>query len=318
MKKLENLKKHILDNKETNVYFINNNQYFLELVNLVFNNPHTFFRQLNRHGFYKNKKFYAPKFTHLKTWIEQVTPKLSNNIYKISTKISWIFYNLTDFPKCTNSNCENFNKYYGINLNLNAFTTYSKYCSKKCTYSSTELHESIKQTNLKIYGVTCVLALQENILKTQQYIDDNFDKIILRIRKQYTYNNIHFNSLPELALYIWLTDNNIKFEYQPKNKKLLYVDIKNKQHKYYPDFYLIGCNLLIEIKGDNHFDKITGKMINISDRSKDYIAEAKYQCMIENNVVIYKQDKYSQFIEYCNKKYGGRNKFRRMFKNDSN
>ena len=53
--------------------------------------------------------------------------------------------------------------------------------------------------------------------------------------------------------------------------------------------------MLIEIKGDNHFDKITGKMINISDRSKDYIAEAKYQCMIENNVV-YMPIYYAMFI----------------------
>ena len=46
------------------------------------------------------------------------------------------------------------------------------------------------------------------------------------------------------------------------------------------------CAGVYEIKGDNHFSKKTGKMVNISNPSKNYIAEAKHECMLDNNVKI--------------------------------
>lgn len=169
------------------------------------------------------------------------------------------------------------------------------------------------QTNIKKYGVACVLNTKENREKQRQTNITKLHEIQSKARQLYVFNNINFKSLPELAYYIWLTDNNIQFEYQPK-LSFEYYDKYNVKHLYHPDFLLCKSNEIIEIKGDNHFDKSTGNMINISDRTKDYIANAKYKCMLDNNVTIFKSDQYSIFIDYCNNKFGGRNKFRELFR----
>ena len=66
--------------------------------------------------------------------------------------------------------------------------------------------------------------------------------------KKYTYDGITFSSKPEIAYYIWLTDNNIRFEYEP-NVRFEYT-FDNKTRYYHPDFYLIDDNVFVEIKGD--------------------------------------------------------------------
>ena len=70
-------------------------------------------------------------------------------------------------------------------------------------------------------------------------------------QQKYLYNNINFDSSWELAYYIWLTDNNIEFEYQP-NISFEYM-VNGKIHKYFPDFLI--NDEYIEIKGNQFFDK---------------------------------------------------------------
>lgn len=76
-----------------------------------------------------------------------------------------------------------------------------------------------------------------------------------------------------------------------------YVDSKGVSHKYFPDFRIHG-NQLVEIKGDDQFDKATGKMVDKLDESKNYIAEAKHQCMVGNNVVMLKAKEMKKYIDY--------------------
>jgi len=45
-------------------------------------------------------------------------------------------------------------------------------------------------------------------------------------------------------------------------------------------------------------------MINISNRSLDYIAEAKQWCMLNNGVIIYQNKDYNKFVKYVSDKYG--------------
>lgn len=59
-----------------------------------------------------------------------------------------------------------------------------------------------------------------------------------------------------------------------------------KKHIYHPDFLI--NNQLYEVKGGHFFDG--DKMINPYDRSQDGLYEAKHQCMINNNVIILKEN----------------------------
>jgi len=122
-------------------------------------------------------------------------------------------------------------------------------------------------------------------------------------RKQatkYKYENINFDSKPEIAYYIWLKDNNIDFEYQP-NVKFEYL-YENKLYYYIPDFKVE--NEYIEIKGLQFFKNydIKETMINPFDRTQDAKYEAKHQCMIKNNVKIITNTKI--YEDYIKNKYG--------------
>jgi len=103
-----------------------------------------------------------------------------------------------------------------------------------------------KDTNLKRYGVASSLQ----ILTTQQ-----------KAKHNYYVENQYFDSLPELALYLYAKDHNeniirlpIKFEYKFKNKK----------HYYFPDFEYKGE--LIELKNNYLYNKLFEK--NTQDNAK--------------------------------------------------
>ena len=128
-----------------------------------------------------------------------------------------------------------------------------------------------------------------------------------KCRKKHTYDGIQFDSLTEIAFYIWLKDNNISFEYQPKCKFTYEFD--GKTWTYFPDFKVNGQ--YVEIKGDHFFKN--GKMIcpyrykNWSNIQYEWICkkfEAKHQCMLSHNVYILTSICYMPFIKYVEDKYG--------------
>lgn len=130
----------------------------------------------------------------------------------------------------------------------------------------------------------------------------------LKQQSRYIYQGIHFDTAPEIALYIYCIDNNIEFEYQPNTYfKYFYNDI---EHRYFPDFLIDGQ--FIEIKGD-HFFKKDGTMRNPFDKSQDELYEAKHQCMINNNVKILREKDYIKYILYVKTKYG--KNYLKQFKN---
>lgn len=135
-----------------------------------------------------------------------------------------------------------------------------------------------------------------------------------QIRKKsgfrYSYNGIKFDSAPELAYYIWLTDNGIQFEYQPA----IYISyqLNGKTHIYIPDFKL--GETLVEIKGDQYVDKITGRWICPYDNSRNELYEAKHQCCLANNVQILYSADYRKYLDYIDQKYG--KNYLKQFKNN--
>lgn len=117
-----------------------------------------------------------------------------------------------------------------------------------------------------------------------------------KTRLRYVYNGIGFDSSWELAVYIWLVDNKVDFEFQPSEPQLTYVDFDGKTKRYCPDFK-IG-DQLVEIKGDNLFNKDHEPIM------LTYNWKAKYDCMIANNVEIWTSKIVKPYLEYIDKKYG--------------
>lgn len=130
-----------------------------------------------------------------------------------------------------------------------------------------------------------------------------------KMHRKYSYDSHQFDSAPEIAFYIWLSDNNIKFTYQPE-VSFTYT-FEGQEHLYFPDFLLEDDHKFIEIKGDHFFKD--GKMIcpfrkkSWTDEKYEKVCEkyeAKHQCMLANNVQIYTHIDYAKYLEYVDQKYG--------------
>lgn len=149
-------------------------------------------------------------------------------------------------------------------------------------FDAVKSKERYRATSLERYGVDNPMKIPEIRKKTQH---------------KYRFDGVNFDSMPEIAYYIYLKDHNMKFEYQP-NKSFEYLD-KEKVRSYQPDFLVEGT--YVEIKGKHFFDE-SGNMINPYDESQNSRYEAKYKCMVENNVKIISN--YKKYIEYVSEKYG--------------
>ena len=84
-------------------------------------------------------------------------------------------------------------------------------------------------------------------------------------------------------MYIYCKENGIDIKKEPTTIKYMY---NGNEYVYVPDFSINGQ--LVEIKGDHFFNK-NGELINPYDRNKDDISKAKWKCMLENNVKVFKK-----------------------------
>ena len=175
-------------------------------------------------------------------------------------------------------------------------------------------HEQARETNIKLYGDPNPTAYGKP--KFKQKMLDNYGvehacqkrEFQLKAKQKYFYDNMYFDSAPEIAFYIWLKDMHIEFTYSPDVE--IWYEFQNKRYRYYPDF-LVG-DQLVEIKGDQFFDK-NGNMIcpfkkkswsdaQYKEKCEKYAI--KYKCMIENNVIILKSTQYEEYLEYIEQTYG--------------
>ena len=209
-------------------------------------------------------------------------------------------YKINDGKYCSQKTIEkrlsSFIEHYGVDNNMKSELgqqAYKKAMQEKYgvdyTWQLSSVQEKSKQTNLNKYGF-------ENAIKNNEIRKKAFDNRT----KSYYYANIHFDSAPELAMYIFLTDNNIKFEYQPDCNFLYEYD--NQIHKYFPDFKI--NDVFYEIKGDHLIDKNTGKWICPWNHDNDGLYEAKHQFILQHNIVVLTSVKYQQYLDYIDKKYG--------------
>lgn len=112
------------------------------------------------------------------------------------------------------------------------------------------------------------------------------------LRKLYHFETEYFDSLPELAFYLYSIFNGDSISRTPC-KFTYYVD--GESHSYFPDFSLNGQ--LIEIKGSQFLTE-DGRWQNPYDHSLDAIMEAKHQCALQNNVKILYKDDYQQYLDW--------------------
>ena len=173
-------------------------------------------------------------------------------------------------------------------------------------FQTEEFKDKAKETMLKDYGADHPMHSEK--IK-QEMRDRYFEKtgykypflnpeVMKNVHLRYFYDNVYFKSSWELAYYIWLQDNNIKFEFQP-DISFEYKDGNNEVHTYHPDFKV--NDEIIEIKGDQFICE--DKLINPFDSSTNHIYNAKGDCMVKNNVKILSKDEITPYIDYCSKKF---------------
>ena len=145
--------------------------------------------------------------------------------------------------------------------------------------------ENYIKTLQKTYGrnIINISQLQEVKDKVRKTYNNNFFR-----KNSYLYDDIVFDSGWELAYYIWLTDNNIEFEYHP-DVNFEYNDNGRIRH-YYPDFKI--KDEYIEIKGD---------MLLADGKYK--MTEAKLQCILLNTTLVTRKEM-KPILRYVYNKYG--------------
>ena len=112
--------------------------------------------------------------------------------------------------------------------------------------------------------------------------------------RKYKYNGLNFDSAPEIAYYIWLTDNNIDFIYHPVFTEL-FIGEDGEYHHYEPDFLILSTMTYEDIKGSQFFKP---KFLNCKNNRK------KLEFMMKMGIRLILDSEYNIYMKYCQKKFG--------------
>ena len=223
---------------------------------------------------------------HLADFVKRKTsPMLDNEVYKMSTKLFWIFHDITSWDDAR-VRCKTCNKplMFKNSPSIKA-NTFPEFCNSSCAMNNATIINKIVNTSLKNAGCRWAGVSPDAIRKA---------------RTAYKYDNMNFRSSWELALYIFYRDSGMNVIYCP-NIHFTYYDSNGNEHTYFPDFQI--DDKLIEVKGD-HFVKSDGKFQNPFDHELDDIYEAKHQCMLKNGVIMFKGSEIKKCLEYVSATYG--------------
>lgn len=249
----------------------------------------------------KHKCFFEPLSTRTFTfeeftqYYEQHTREETLVHFNLSLSMLKTYCKLHNYTKPKNlvgkqitKRAKDFGKMHEFELFISSLDFWMEYVPYFETHTR---EETIKHFNINVGD-------HKQLLKIYDYKKPK-DLVLKTACKQYNYNNILFDSIPEIAVYIYYTDHNIPIQYQPG----IYFEYNfdNTTHKYFPDFIIDGK--IIEIKG-NHFFKEDGTMCNPFDHSQDAKYEAKHQCGLANGVVFWRNNEYKFAIDYCIITYG--------------
>ena len=170
--------------------------------------------------------------------------------------------------------------------------TYVMHCLKKYGTTSYFSSDEFKAQSLARHG--CENPMQSPEMQR-------------KAKRKHEFKGIYFDTKPEIAFFIYLTDHRIRFEYH--NGLSFDYEFEGKTRKYFPDFVVEGE--VVELKGDHFFKD--GKMV-CPFRRKEWSDEryqkecqkyeAKHQCMLKNDVKILTSKDYQQYLDYVKQKYG--------------
>lgn len=322
-------------NQKDNVFYQNNPKLYLQLKKLCLKYRRQCTRMIMAQG-RKRDKHRKWKLKYLYDWIMQMSQLFKEIPPSLIEKCKWILEGRIDYPYCKNPKCSNkirklhgngkyashccskcagadpdvlkerentclkiygstnvFSSDYGKNKMMQ--TCLRKY-NVKYSGASKEKIKNTKLSNLKKYGVenvNQVPEIKQRAVKTS--IQRNGQLFNYSI---YKYDDMLFDSAWEVAVYIFLKENNIDFRYHDTHITFQYTTKDGKNHIYYPDFVIEGN--VYEIKGSQFFDMHDRPYNRIT---KEFWYE-KYECMIKNNVTIISENEIKPYLNYVNKKYG--------------
>lgn len=241
---------------------------------------------------------------------EEVKEKVANtNLEKYGFKCSAQNEDVKEKSKQTTL------KHYGVEYSLQSEevrekgkqTNLKKYGFENAIQSK-EVQERAAKTNFKRYGFKSSAQnpiVKEKVLKSlkktlSKRTDEDWRKIRRKACKAYTYQNQHFDSSWELALYIYAKDHNEEIEREPC---CFEYQFKGKTHRYFPDFKYKGQ--LIEIKGRQFFKNHNplNEMIDPYDSTNTQF-EAKHQCGLSHNVQFWSLPEITPYLNYIKETYG--------------
>ena len=189
-----------------------------------------------------------------------------------------------------------------------------EHCGYDCNFKDPAWQEKARQTRLETTGYEYPAQdpkIQEKIKNTKQ---KRFGQPCSPSH-HYTYDEKSFDSSYELAMYIWLKDNGIHFEYSCTTY-FDYIDKNGKSHVYCPDFK-IG-NSIVEIKGQQFIDENGKLTVPYKGKNKQDsqllidVAQAKHECMKLNNVKMLTLKDIDKQLKYCEEKFNDK-KWYKMF-----
>lgn len=159
------------------------------------------------------------------------------------------------------------------------------------TVRSAECQYRTKQTNLEKYGVEYTFQVDEFRVKSKKTLLKKYG-VAFPPSRRYSYKNLSFDSLPELALFLYAEANNENITRLPI--EFSYI-VAGKTYRYYPDFEYQGR--LIELKG-NQFLAADGTWHNPYDHSFDSRMQAKRQCALQHGVEIWYPEDYKFYLDW--------------------
>lgn len=162
------------------------------------------------------------------------------------------------------------------------------------TFNRPEFPEKRRNTMLEKYGVE--YSTQDPVWRENIENKYYFSTGRKGVQKGYSIDGYNFDSSWELILYIWLRDNNIEFEIHPKCD-ITYTEKDGSIHNYRPDFKI--KDQYVEVKGNQFFNK---EGYPISIYGEDW--SCKFNCIVENNIKLYKKADLKEQFYYVKLKYG--------------
>ena len=150
-------------------------------------------------------------------------------------------------------------------------------------FQSNVVKNKIKNKLIERYGVEHPLQSPE---------------IFKKVKSKYVFENEHFDSSWELALWIYAKDHNEEIEREPCYFE---YEFEGQVHRYYPDFRYRGE--LIEIKGDQFFNEKDEPIVPFGEKGS---WAAKFECAKSSGVKFLKGQDLDSIFKYVNSVYGKR------------